>query len=90
MKKYHSNVVGEAGFALSHINQSCFAITGSNGKTTTTLFLEHLLKTSGKKAKAIGNVGFAFSSYALNPDPSEILICELSSFQLERFKGALF
>lgn len=87
MRNHHVNVVGEAQFALSFLHQKCFGITGTNGKTTTTLFLEHLLKTNHQKAKAVGNIGFSFSSYALNPDPSEILICELSSFQLETLKG---
>lgn len=90
MKKYHPNVVGEAQFALSTLRQKCFAITGSNGKTTMTLFLEHLLNSCGSRAKAVGNVGFAFSSYALNPNPKDILICELSSFQLETLKGPFF
>lgn len=79
--------LGEAEFALSFLNQRMIGITGTNGKTTVTLLLEHVLKENGIAVKAVGNVGLALSSYALSPHPEEVLIVELSSFQLETLKG---
>ena len=79
-------VIGEAEFALSRIQRPCIGITGSNGKTTTTLFLAHLLTCAGLQGKAIGNVGLPFSTYLLNSQPEDICVCELSSYQLETLK----
>ena len=60
------------------------AITGSNGKTTVTLLLEHILNSLGKKAKAGGNVGLP--ALELLETNLEYNILELSSFQLEMTK----
>ena len=76
-------VMGEVELAFRSLSNRCIGITGSNGKTTTTLLTTHLLNCAGKKARALGNVGVGLSGYLLNPDPEEILIIELSSFQLE-------
>lgn len=77
-------VTGEAELALSRLSQPCIAITGTNGKTTVTLLTEHILKTSGLKACALGNVGMPLTSY--QGEPQEIMVVELSSFQLELMK----
>lgn len=76
-------VIGEIEFAFRHIKNRCIGITGSNGKTTTVLLIAHILNASGKKARAVGNVGVSLSSYLMHPDPDEILVVELSSYQLE-------
>ena len=76
-------VIGEIELAFRHLRNRCIGITGTNGKTTTVLLTTHLLNQGGKKAKALGNVGVGLSSYLLHPDPEEILVIELSSFQLE-------
>ncbi len=81
-------IIGEAEFALSRLHQPCIAITGTNGKTTVTLLTEHILKLSGLKARALGNVGTPLTSY--EADPHEILVIELSSFQLELMKTPIF
>lgn len=83
-------IVGEAELALSRLKQPCAAITGTNGKTTVTLLCEHVLKASGQKARALGNVGTPLTSYLLEQDPEEILVIELSSFQLETMQSAVF
>jgi UDP-N-acetylmuramoylalanine--D-glutamate ligase len=84
-------VVGEAELGLRNLQeQRCFGITGTNGKTTTVLLIEHILNASGKKAKALGNVGNGLCRYALERDPEDILIVELSSFQLESLKDKFF
>ncbi len=77
-------IIGEAELALSRLHQPCIAITGTNGKTTVTLLVEHILKTSGFKARALGNVGTPLTSY--QGDKQEIMVVELSSFQLELMK----
>lgn len=79
--------VGEAEFALRRIKEPCIGITGSNGKTTMTLFITHLLKTAGIQAEALGNVGRPFSEYLLQSKPAEVCVCELSSYQLESLQA---
>jgi len=77
------NVVGEAEFALRHLKNKMVGITGTNGKTTTTLLICHVLNHAGIKARALGNVGASLAEYAVQSDPDEVLVIELSSFQLE-------
>ncbi len=59
------------------------AITGTNGKTTTTALLGHLFGTAGRPARVLGNIGTAVTSVAGGIDPQEELVVEVSSFQLE-------
>ena len=58
------------------------AITGTNGKTTTTALIAHLLRSAGLPAEAVGNIGRPVSDLALSPSPPGILAVEVSSFQL--------
>lgn len=76
-------VIGEVEFAFRQIRNRCIGITGSNGKTTTTLQIAHVLNCAGIRARALGNVGVGLSSVIGNVDEDEILVVELSSFQLE-------
>lgn len=83
-------VIGEIELGFRYLKNRCFGITGSNGKTTTVLLTTHILNTAGKKARALGNVGESLTGYLLSVDPEEVLIIELSSFQLETLKtGAM-
>lgn len=82
-KKRGIETIGEIELAVRHLENRCIGITGTNGKTTSTLLAAHILNASGLPAKALGNIGTALSSYALHPDPEEILVLELSSYQLE-------
>ncbi len=59
------------------------AITGTNGKTTTTALLGHLFVTAGRPARVLGNIGVAVTSVAGEIAPDEELVVEVSSFQLE-------
>ncbi len=59
------------------------AITGTNGKTTTTALLGHLFATAGRPARVLGNIGVAVTSVAGELEPDEELVVEVSSFQLE-------
>src|SRR5690606_1275329 len=66
------------------------AVTGSNGKTTTVLLAEHALRAAGLAARAVGNVGKPLSDLLLEPEKEEILLVELSSFQLETLSARVF
>lgn len=63
-------------------NKKLVAITGTNGKTTTTMLLTHILKFAGKKAMAIGNIGIGMLWEIYNDMDTEYFIIESSSFQL--------
>jgi UDP-N-acetylmuramoylalanine--D-glutamate ligase len=58
------------------------AITGTNGKTTVTALVAHLLQALGKRAEAVGNIGTPICEVALRAEPPEWLALEMSSFQL--------
>ncbi|MCG7342782.1 UDP-N-acetylmuramoyl-L-alanine--D-glutamate ligase [Sporosarcina sp. ACRSL] len=58
------------------------AITGSNGKTTTTTLLYHILNIGGKKPLIAGNIGTVACTVAQNANPDEVIVMEVSSFQL--------
>jgi UDP-N-acetylmuramoylalanine--D-glutamate ligase len=68
------------------------AVTGTNGKTTTTALLGHLFATAGRPARVLGNIGVAVTSVAGELEPDEEVVVEVSSFQLEyihRFRPAV-
>lgn len=58
------------------------AITGTNGKTTTTAITGHLLAQGGRRARTAGNIGTPLTEVALGTERPEVLAVELSSFQL--------
>lgn len=58
------------------------AITGSNGKTTTTSLIWHILKTGGLDAALVGNIGESFAKQVA-VDPKPVYVVEVSSFQLD-------
>jgi len=60
----------------------CIAVTGTNGKTTTTALVAHLLQTGGLRVEAAGNIGRPLADVALDPQPWQWLAVEVSSFQL--------
>lgn len=82
-------VLGEIEFAWQNRPHAgkVVAITGSNGKTTTTGLIHHLLVAAGLPAVVGGNIGHAFARLVLhdlqNPVPERIYVVEVSSFQLE-------
>lgn len=77
------NVMGEVELAMRVLGNRAIGITGTNGKTTLTCLMTHLLQFAGIKARALGNVGSSIADYACDPDPEEFLVVELSSYQLE-------
>ena len=75
-------VVSEIEFAASYCKAKTIAITGSNGKTTTTMLIHHILKNAGVKVGLAGNVGFSFAKQVAEEE-YDWYVLELSSFQLE-------
>src|SRR5207244_4172747 len=68
--------------ALSGSGTRGIAITGTNGKTTTTALVAHLLRQAGLHAEAAGNIGRPLADIALQNDHYQWLAVEVSSFQL--------
>ena len=85
IKKLHLEgipVVSEIGFAGRYSKAKRICITGSNGKTTTTLMLHHILTQAGVKAGLAGNVGQSFARQVAESD-HDLYVLEISSFQLD-------
>lgn len=81
-------IIGEVELALREVSQRCVGITGTNGKTTVTLLVTHILNHSGVKAVALGNVGIPITAAIdkWSNNDAEVFVLELSSFQLETLK----
>jgi UDP-N-acetylmuramoylalanine--D-glutamate ligase len=75
-------VVSEIELAGYFTTAKKVCITGSNGKTTTTMMIHHLLTKAGKNVGLAGNVGYSFAKQVALED-KEIYVLELSSFQLD-------
>lgn len=73
----------EIEFAAQHCEQPIFAITGSNGKTTTTKLLHHLLSEAGLEVGLGGNIGKSFARQLAEGPKRVAYVLELSSFQLD-------
>ncbi|HEX7344788.1 MAG TPA: Mur ligase family protein, partial [bacterium] len=76
-------VVSEIEVAFWFCPAPVAAITGSNGKTTTTQWLGDAIRRSGRKVAICGNIGYPFSAAVADLDVSAIAVLEVSSFQLE-------
>lgn len=86
LREMKMNVISEIEWASRHTSSKIVAITGSNGKTTTTNLCAHLLKCAGYDAIAVGNVGLSVSRF-LADNSADYLVMELSSFQLDDIKN---
>lgn len=75
-------VISEIEFAGRHTSGKKICITGSNGKTTTTLLTDHILRNGGLDSVACGNVGKSFAGVVAERDHTHYVL-EVSSFQLD-------
>jgi UDP-N-acetylmuramoylalanine--D-glutamate ligase len=75
-------VISEIEFAFRYTDAKMIAITGSNGKTTTTLLIYHLLRQAGLSVGLAGNVGESLAKQVIQ-DENDVYVVELSSFQLD-------
>ncbi|CEN50764.1 UDP-N-acetylmuramoyl-L-alanine--D-glutamate ligase [Capnocytophaga canimorsus] len=81
-KEKHIEIISEIEFAYRHTKGKIIAITGSNGKTTTTSLTYHILKESGLNVGVAGNIGKSFAQMVAEDD-KEYYVLEISSFQLD-------
>ncbi|MBW4359721.1 UDP-N-acetylmuramoyl-L-alanine--D-glutamate ligase [Flavobacterium taihuense] len=82
LKSKGISVISEIEFAAPFTNAVTVGITGSNGKTTTTMLTYHILKTAGLNVGLAGNVGKSFAWQVADND-YDFYVIELSSFQLD-------
>lgn len=75
-------VISEIEFAGRYTDSKMVCITGSNGKTTTTMLIHHILTSGGIDAGLAGNVGRSLA-YQVAREPHAVYVVELSSFQLD-------
>ena len=80
-------VIGEIELGYHFYTGRIIAITGTNGKTTTTALIEHILNAAGHSAKACGNFGFPFCELPLMEEQPEFAVLEVSSFQMETIQA---
>ena len=76
-------VISEIELASRYCSAPMVAITGSNGKTTTTSMAGHVIGASGRRTFVAGNIGAPFSDIALDAQPDDVVVLEVSSFQLD-------
>ena len=76
-------IIGEMELATRFFSGRIIAITGTNGKTTTTELIAHLVNSLGINSVAVGNTGTPFSLVADTLDSQSVAVIEVSSFQLE-------
>lgn len=81
-----TEIVGELEIAYRLARGTFVALTGTNGKTTTTTLVGEIFNKAKKKTHVVGNIGVAVISKALETDEKDFLITETSSFQLETTK----
>ena len=82
-----AEVIGEVELAARHFAGRIIAITGTNGKTTTTELVARILERVGLGGTACGNYGVPFSEVLLQANPPAVVALELSSFQLETIRS---
>ncbi len=84
--KYGIDVISELELGFQFCHCDVLAITGTNGKTTTTTLLGEMLKISKKDVFVVGNIGTAFCSEVQKMKNDSVAVCEASNFQLENIK----
>ncbi len=86
IKEFGIPIISEIEFAFRYTNAKIAAITGSNGKTTTTLLLYHILKSANYNVLVAGNIGISLSRSIIEKD-YDYIVLEVSSFQLDGIKS---
>ncbi|MBW3127242.1 UDP-N-acetylmuramoyl-L-alanine--D-glutamate ligase [Hymenobacter profundi] len=82
LRAQNTPIISEIELAGRYTKAKCICITGTNGKTTTTLLTYHLLKEAGLKVGLAGNVGYSLAEQVID-DQHDYYVVELSSFQLD-------
>jgi UDP-N-acetylmuramoylalanine--D-glutamate ligase len=86
LRKKSIPIISEIELAFRHKGSSkIIAITGSNGKSTTTALIFHICETARLSCALVGNIGYSFAKQVAE-DPKELYVAEISSFQLDDIK----
>jgi len=86
LRKREIEIISEIEFAYQFKEDSkIIAITGSNGKTTTTAMVYHICKEGGLNCAMVGNIGYSFARQVVE-EPKKVYVVEVSSFQLDDIK----
>jgi len=91
-KEKNIKLISEVELAYENCKGKIIAITGTNGKTTTTTLCGHVFNNCGFKTYVAGNIGLAFSEIVLDVKENDFVALEVSSFQLDlidKFKPAV-
>jgi UDP-N-acetylmuramoylalanine--D-glutamate ligase len=80
-------VWGEIELAYNYDKGQIIAITGTNGKTTTTALVGQIMKAYNEKTFVVGNIGRSYTGEVLNTSEDSVTVAEISSFQLETTKN---
>lgn len=83
IKKAGIPIISEIEFASKFTDKKIIAITGSNGKTTTTSLIAFMLERANLKVGLGGNIGHSFAKMVMNDQDFDLYVLELSSFQLD-------
>ena len=76
-------VIGEVELAYQLTPGQMVAVTGTNGKTTTVSLLGEIFANAGKTTHVVGNIGYPYSLAGLSSEQDDMIVCEISSFQME-------
>ena len=79
-------VMGEIELAYRESKGLLLAVTGTNGKTTTTTLVGEIFKNAGKTTHVVGNIGVPYSLSAIHMGEDDVTVCEISSFMMETSK----
>jgi UDP-N-acetylmuramoylalanine--D-glutamate ligase len=85
LREKQISIISEIEFAARYTKARFIAITGTNGKTTTTLLTHHLLQEAGLRVGLAGNIGYSLAEQVIE-DKFDYYVLELSSFQLDDIK----
>ncbi len=85
-KEQGKEVIAEIEQAFRLCKGTTVAITGTNGKTTTTTLTGEIFKCANKKTFVVGNIGEPYIAHSLEADKDSVMVCEISSYQLEGIK----
>ena len=85
IKKRGIDIISEIEFGFLQTDSKIIGVTGSNGKTTTSTMIYHILKKSGMDVALVGNIGKSFSG-SIAEQNHQIYVLEISSFQLDNIK----
>ena len=76
-------VMGEVEYAYREAQGLLVAITGTNGKTTTTTLVGEIFKNAGRTTHVVGNIGTPYSGAVAGMTADDVTVCEISSFMME-------